>query len=1241
MNIISEKEDTQSLLSRGNQALRNKDYATAIEYFVAAKAMNPSLNKQIDFNINYAKKYIKTTSVLTPKIEQKGDAVEKIKVNTGYNYQLKIESITERSIVGWVVNLELPGDIFDIHIAINGVDFIKIRNDNIRADLVRHKKSLGRGGFSVTLPRGVLELGANRVVARLPNGKEVDVGILKINADQISNDKPLTVQNSVSIVVPIYNAVEDLKMCLARLRKYTKPGVRVFLINDASPDPAINTLLKEACKFNGFTVIQNEVNLGFTKTANIGINLAQQDDVVLLNSDARVTPRWLEGLQRALTTDCRIATVTAMSDRAGAFSAPMIGNANDLPFGVSEIEYAMAFRRRARGLYPSVPTGNGFCMYIRRACINEIGALDEEAFPRGYGEENDFCMRARAHGWRHVIDDRTYVFHDRSKSFGGEKDSLIQAGRSVVDGRYPDYKKAISIFSNSPLIALARFSAKQAVADCLGTEGVKPRALFVVATSTGGTPQTNRDLMLALYDSWEPWLLHCDSKTISLYKVSNTEEDTLVRCHQLNEVVEPLQHISFEYDRVVANWLSEFDYDIVHIRHLAWHSLSLPKLAKDSGARVINSFHDYYAACPTVKLLDGDGVFCGGDCSKSKATTDCTNPLWKEELPPLKNGWISQWRKKFQDALSHVDEFVTTSIHAKENLLQVFPEIATQKINVIPHGRDFPGFTLPSLIGENLEKLKILVPGNIDEAKGGGYILDILKEDKNRTLEFHILGTIDESLLEKIDAIGENRIICHGSYKRDEFTKHVKEISPHVGAVFSIWDETWCHTLTEIWASGLPALVLDYPTVGGRVETAKAGWVLDKSNPISAYYEIVTKVLIEYPDKISFVRKWQETEGLFRNTRWMAAQYHAIYNVESITSEHLSKQKTSTTFDSRNIIAVVSPSNQNQTAAPGSTHIRIWENTKNSLGQSQNFCRMTPDCLVAGVELGEISKAIIQRNALGDEHFTRLIPYIKKNLFSYSFEIDDNLLAVPPDIDIDKTYKTYSKILKSLIIKASSVTVSTGALSKELSKLNPKTSIVANNISARIWRGDLTKTMSDQFVAVYFGTKTHRKDYELMLPALSDIANRYPRFKLIVIGALEQNYLTPDWVDVIEVPPAQRNYPTFVPWLKKITAHANLGLAPLEENRFNRFKSNLKALEYAALGLPVLASAGGVYDSIALEAPAVQTVKNTPILWAEALEAKIKDKDQSFTEGQKNREWVFRTHASIDNITGYFSWAQR
>jgi GT2 family glycosyltransferase/glycosyltransferase involved in cell wall biosynthesis len=795
------------------------------------------------------------------------------KENKFYNnvYDFKLEVINENEIKGWVVNKNNPSDIFDIKIKINDVEFIDIKNNIDRADLLRHKKSSGKGGYKLLFPNGIFSKPNNIITLQLPNGKEILLGDIKGNKKQKSHDNlAIYIEENVSVIVPIYNAADDLKVCIERIIKYTSKKIKIILIDDCSTDKKINEILLKEKNNPNFTIIYNEKNLGFTKTVNKGIELAGDDDVVLLNSDARVTPRWLEGIRAALATDYKIATVTPMSDRAGAFSAPNIGNDNNLPAGVDEISYALAFRRNSEGFYPSVPTGNGFCMYIRRACIKEIGALDAIAFPRGYGEENDFCMRARNNGWRNVIDDRTYIYHDRSKSFGDNKTDLIQAGRKVVDIRYPDYKKSINIFSQSPLIAMARFRAKEALLECLKPEGIKPRSLFVVATQTGGTPQTNRDLMLALSDKIEPWLLQCNSKTISIFKVNLKNNDDLIYQYNLSEPVDPITHTSHEYDKVVANWLKEFDFEIIHIRHLAWHSINLPRLSKESGATVINSFHDFYSICPTVKLLDEKNKFCNGKCTTTNG--DCKPDLWaKDAFPPLKNAWINNWRNKFEQALQYCDAFITTHESAKLTI-QSHLKIEEKPFHVVPHGRDFNQFQQIVCSMDPKKKIKILVPGNISAPKGSKIIEELLNIDSNKLLEFHILGKSNINLKNP-------QLIFHGEYKRHEFGEKSEGIKPHVGAVFSIWNETWCHTLTELWSVGLPVIVFDFPTLATRVRESGAGWVFDH-NDISQLYKNLVKTLTnedELKEKINSVINWQKNTGLNQNTKSMADKYYSIY----------------------------------------------------------------------------------------------------------------------------------------------------------------------------------------------------------------------------------------------------------------------------------------------------------------------------------------------------------------------------
>ncbi|EKO3705412.1 glycosyltransferase [Vibrio metschnikovii] len=865
LSVDSKKE---SLLSLGNRALENKEYNKAIEFFENSKNNNSLLNSIIDFNISIARSKINSSRMVSHNSGKK-DNLSIISLNSSNDFDARLEKYENFTFRGWAVNKSKPSQIFDLSVFVDDVFYVKIKNDISRNDLKKAGKSNGKGGYNFSIPQEILNSNAHDIRIEYPDGS-LFLRCIVDGVEQIkSNDVVLLpVERNISIIVPIYNAVDDVEICIERLKKYTPSYVDIILINDASSDPKINEILDTLNGHKMFRVFHNEKNLGFTKTVNKGITLANDNDVILLNSDARVTPRWIQGFQRALRTDNNIATVTAMSDRAGAFSAPRIGNDNELPAGILEEDYAVAFRRKSIGYYPTVPTGNGFCMYIRRACINSIGPLDAEAFPRGYGEENDFCMRARDNGWRNIIDDRTYVFHDRSKSFGGQKDELIKAGRAVIDQRYPDFKKSISIFTQSPIISAARFKAGLAIKDC---DKLLPRGLFVISTLTGGTPQTNRDLMLALSDRIEGWLLHCDSKIMSLYRISNNQPDQLIRRHILKEEVEVLTHYCSEYDRVITNWLYEYDFDFVHIRHLAWHSLSLPKLAKECGARVINSFHDFYTICPTVKLLDGDNKYCNGICSNSK-NGNCKPDLWgSDSLPSLKNAWVNKWREKFSHALSFCDAFVTTHESVRKTILENLT-IPSERFHVIPHGRDFDNIYQLSEPYKKGGVLNILIPGNIAVAKGSKIIEEILEIDVKEKLHFHILGKSNLNFQHP-------RLTFHGEYKRDEFAKHVKKIKPHVGAVFSIWNETWCHTLTELWSVGLPAIVINFETLATRVNESNTGWVLPDINSSNIYEHILN--ILSDPEGINSVqtnvKRNQSRLLLSYQNKDMAENYFMLY----------------------------------------------------------------------------------------------------------------------------------------------------------------------------------------------------------------------------------------------------------------------------------------------------------------------------------------------------------------------------
>ena len=245
----------------------------------------------------------------------------------------------------------------------------------------------------------------------------------------------------VAIVVPVFNAPELVQRCLDSVLAHTFGNARLIVIDDASTDAAITPLLARYARRPRVRVLRHEANRGFTATANHGITEAGTADVVLLNADTQVGPNWLQGLRRAAYAGMPVATATAVSDNAGAFSVPELERGNAWPAAWSFDDAARALAQQAGLAYPQLPTGNGFCLYIRRSVVDAIGLLDEAAFPQGYGEENDFCQRAAQRGLCHVIAGNVYVGHARSASFGAERRAALgAAGMAVLRERWPDYE---------------------------------------------------------------------------------------------------------------------------------------------------------------------------------------------------------------------------------------------------------------------------------------------------------------------------------------------------------------------------------------------------------------------------------------------------------------------------------------------------------------------------------------------------------------------------------------------------------------------------------------------------------------------------------------------------------------------------------------------------------------------------------------------------------------------------------
>lgn len=269
-----------------------------------------------------------------------------------------------------------------------------------------------------------------------------------------------------SVVIPAFNAPQELNRCLESVAASTPAGTEVVVIDDASTDPATREVLADRRRraHGGWRFLANLRNLGFVATANRGMR-ETAGDMVLLNADTEVTQGWLEGLARCLASDDAIATATPWTNNGEIASMPRFCEANPPPADRAALESAwkQALAQAGPARYPDIPTAVGFCMAISRRALDRIGLFDEDLFGRGYGEENDLCMRAQAVGMRNVLCDDVYVVHLGGRSFGplGLKPGEDSMQRLL--SRHPDYLSQVQAFIAADPLAPRR----QAIVDAL------------------------------------------------------------------------------------------------------------------------------------------------------------------------------------------------------------------------------------------------------------------------------------------------------------------------------------------------------------------------------------------------------------------------------------------------------------------------------------------------------------------------------------------------------------------------------------------------------------------------------------------------------------------------------------------------------------------------------------------------------------------------------------------------------
>ena len=663
------------------------------------------------------------------------------------------------------------------------------------------------------------------------------------------------------VIIPIYNAYDALAECVESVIKNTDlTSDRLILINDCSTDKNINKYLRLLKKNNAklnIVVLNNDKNLGFVSTVNKGMSYSDFD-VVLLNSDTVVGKDWLNKIRNCAYSMEKVATVTPLSNNATLASVPKGLQRNEIPTDLTIDEYNDLINKCSYHDYPEIPTGHGFCMYIRRAVLNLVGLFDEKTFGRGYGEENDFCFRCIDYGYRNILCDDVIVYHKESQSFSGEREKVISEHLKKLEKRYPEYKNYLDYWCEKFPISYICKNVDYNI-----NLRKKENILILIhdwKTNTGGTTLHVKDLVNNLKEKYNFHILFPNDNGYAIKSYFGEEENEI---HFLAiDKMTKFNRYNREYKRMLEEIVKALSIDCVHVHHMVGHYFDIVDVCKENNIKSVITLHDFYCLCPTINML-----YCGEKYCMNVENKDCGKCL--SVTKKIDNNIIDDYQNDWHLFLKKFDKIIVPSNDTKKHILDFYNDL---EISDIEHGIDLVKTSHEARSGN---EFNIAFIGVMCNHKGGNILNNLIHSNIDKKFKFHVFGSSELEGLTK----SRKNYIYHGKYKRDDLSDLL--ISNHIDLIcfFQIWPETYSYTLNEAVATGIPVLSFDIGAGAERVKKYNLGWTIDMNSNIKEITEELKHIYDdknEYNEKIESIKKYK-----IKTTKEMALEYVEFYEVQN------------------------------------------------------------------------------------------------------------------------------------------------------------------------------------------------------------------------------------------------------------------------------------------------------------------------------------------------------------------------
>ena len=659
----------------------------------------------------------------------------------------------------------------------------------------------------------------------------------------------------------------------------------------------------------------------------------------------------------------------------------------------------------------------------------------------------------------------------------------------------------------------------------------------------------------------------------------------------------------------LAPLLADFGVSRVHIHHAMEAGTALRRLIHALNVPFDVTVHDYHAICPQIVLLPWvDAQYCG-----EPGPAGCNACI--AARPSLEATDILTWRAAHRWMFLEADRVFCPSADVRRRLAR--HGLARRAI-LVPHEAVASGpwpMSRPKLSPRG--RLRVAVLGVLAAHKGLPAVLAVL--DADGPIDLQLIGHTEAPLSVAYDG----RIHVTGFYAEADLPHLLRRLKPHVVWFPAQWPETYSFTLSAAIEAGLPIVASRIGAFPERLAGRPLTWLIDPGAPaggwLAAFAEVRATLLSPLP--------LPATENRLEVENFYPHGYLAPLASDPPAS------RGSGPVDLRRpgrLSVIVVPECFGNGVATPCAFIRLLQPLDHPAIGAEIDVILADPAEALGLRADIVAT---QRYALADTASAdALAAHCRAHGMALLYDLDDDLLHIPLDHPEAALLRPRASTVARMLHHADAVWVSTPGLKIAIAAVRRDAIVVANGLDERLWF-DPPPPQPGPVRILCMGSATHDEDFDLVLPALAQLQETFnDGLRIDLLGFSGRTDL-PRWIHR-SLPPADAKsaYPGFVNWMAR--QRFDIGIAPLADTRFNASKSAIKTMDYAALGLAVLASDVPAYRGSLADGPDGGLVANTPEAWFAAIQRLIRDPALRQRQADSARaEWL-RAHtlqAQADN----------